>query len=117
MAALFDETDCFLFPYRQIDASGVYFLVKSLGKWMIATRVGVFAEDLREGTQGALVPAEDAKALSQALEFALQARPRPLSVALEDTWAAIGNATRNLYTQALDGRTRSTIAAQTLSEP
>ncbi len=117
MAALFAETDCFLFPYRQIDASGVYFLVKSLGKWMIATRVGVFAEDLREGVQGDLVPAGDAQALSQALEFAVKTRPRPLPVALEDTWVAIGHATRNLYGHALDERARSTVEVRSLSEP
>jgi glycosyltransferase involved in cell wall biosynthesis len=117
MALLFAETDCFLFPYRQIDASGAYFLVKSLGKWMIATRVGVFAEDLREGTQGALVSAEDAEALSQALEFALRVQPRPSPVALEDTWAVIGTATKSLYGQVLDERTNSPIAVQTLSEP
>jgi glycosyltransferase involved in cell wall biosynthesis len=117
MAALFAETDCFLFPYRGIDASGVYFLVKSLGKWMIATRVGVFAEDLREGTHGTLVPADDAKALSRALEFALRAQPRPLPVALEDNWASIGDATRNLYRQALNAGNTSTLAVQTLSEP
>jgi len=29
MAALFVEADCFLFPYLQIDASGVWFLTKS----------------------------------------------------------------------------------------
>jgi glycosyltransferase involved in cell wall biosynthesis len=116
-ATLFREADCFVFPYRQIDASGVYFLVKSLGKWMIASRVGIFAEDLQEGTQGALVPAKDIKALSQALEFALHAQPKPPPVALEDTWAAIGNATRNLYTQALATRTKSTIAAETLANP
>ena len=117
IAALFREADCFVFPYRQIDASGVYFLVKSLGKWIIASRIGIFAEDLHEGTQGALVPARDIKALSQALEFALQAQPKPPPVALEDTWAVIGNATRNLYRRALAGRTKSAVAAETLPNP
>jgi hypothetical protein len=84
---------------------------------MIATRVGVFAEDLRERVQGDLVPADDAKALSQALEFAVQTRPRPLPMALEDTWVAIGHATRNLYGQALDERARSTVEVRSLSEP
>ncbi len=52
MADLFADTDCFVFPYRQIDASGVYFLTKSLNKWTIATRVGIFAEDFQDGAQG-----------------------------------------------------------------
>jgi glycosyltransferase involved in cell wall biosynthesis len=117
MAELFEETDCFVFPYRQIDASGVYFLVKSLGKWMIAARVGVFAEDLRDGTQGALVPPGDTEALARALELALEAKPSPIPMAAEDPWASIGTATKNLYTHAIDARTGSTIAVQTLSEP
>ncbi len=101
MAALFAETDCFVFPYRAIDASGVYFLVKSLGKWMIATRVGVFAEDLQEGTHGTLVPAEDAAALAAALEFAVQTMPKPQTATSEETWVAIGRATKDLYAKAL----------------
>ncbi|MET0546693.1 MAG: glycosyltransferase, partial [Caulobacterales bacterium] len=35
MARLFQEADSFVFPYRQIDASGVYYLVRPLKKWMI----------------------------------------------------------------------------------
>jgi glycosyltransferase involved in cell wall biosynthesis len=99
MAALFAETDCFVFPYRQIDASGVYFLVKSLGKWMIATRVGVFAEDLRD-THGTIVPPEDIGALASALEFAVQTKPTPATSRAEDSWAAIGRATKELYVNA-----------------
>lgn len=117
MAALFEETDCFVFPYRQIDASGVYFLVKSLGKWMIASRVGIFAEDLREGTHGDLVPADDAQALSGALEFALRTKPIPLPVAEEETWTGIGHATADLYGRALDARKTSAIAVQNPLEP
>ena len=116
MAALFDEADCFVFPYRQIDASGVYFLVKSLGKWVIATRVGVFAEDLREGARGALVPVGDAEALSQALESAVNARPAAVPVAIADTWSAIGSATKNLYGQVLERGQRSTNAPQAVSK-
>lgn len=100
MAALFAETDCFVFPYRQIDASGVYFLVKSLGKWVIATRVGVFAEDLQE-TQGTLVPPGDAAALAAAIESALRTKPAPATARAEETWAAIGHATKELYARTL----------------
>ncbi|MBL8541832.1 MAG: glycosyltransferase [Betaproteobacteria bacterium] len=101
MAALFAETDCFVFPYRQIDASGVYFLVKSLGKWVIASRVGVFTEDLQEGTQGTLVTPGDVRALADALEFALQTRPSATPPKSEDTWAAIGRATKELYAKVM----------------
>ena len=106
MAALFAETDCFVFPYRQIDASGVYFLVKSLGRWMIATRVGVFAEDLRE-THGTLVPPEDATSLASALELAVRTKFVPGATKAEDTWAAIGHTTKELYANALSAGTAS----------
>lgn len=97
MASLFDEADAFVFPYRQIDASGVYFLVRALGKWMIATRVGVFADDLQEGRQGVLVEPEDPAALAQAIARAGAERPRPAPVESGSAWAAIGAVTAELY--------------------
>ena len=79
MAELFAATDCFLFPYRQIDASGVYYLTKALGKWMIASRVGIFAEDLADGSRGALVapeaPDQLASAIANGHRRAAAARP------------------------------------------
>ena len=101
MAALFAEADCFVFPYRQIDASGVYFLVKSLGKWLIASRVGIFAEDVADGIDGALVTSDDVRALAAALTHAIVERPRRGPVRLADSWAGIGQATRLLYQQAM----------------
>lgn len=97
MAALFEEADSFVFPYRQIDASGVYFLVKSLGKWLIASRVGAFAEDLAEGVEGALVPVADVAALAQALEQAVLTRPVGAATRPAECWQRIGRATAALY--------------------
>jgi glycosyltransferase involved in cell wall biosynthesis len=99
MADLFHEADCFVFPYRQIDASGVYFLTKALGKWMIASRIGIFAEEVRDGEQGALVAPEDATALAGALASAIAERPRPNATAPSTGWREIGQATRALYDQ------------------
>lgn len=104
MADLFAQADGFVFPYRQIDASGVYFLVKALGKWLIASRVGIFAEDLQHGVQGALVPPEDAAALADALATAIVARSVPGPLSPGGTWAGIGVATRGLYQQAIAAR-------------
>jgi glycosyltransferase involved in cell wall biosynthesis len=101
MALLFAQADSFVFPYRQIDASGVYFLVKSLGKWLIASRVGIFAEDLIDGEGAALVPGGDVNALAGALSHAVMHRPRREPVAAVDSWALIGKQTRQLYEQAI----------------
>jgi glycosyltransferase involved in cell wall biosynthesis len=100
MAALFAEADGFVFPYRQIDASGVYYLVKSLGKWLIASNVGIFAEDMRAGAHGSLVAPGDVPALAQALQHAIAERPRGRVRRLESSWSDIGRATRALYERA-----------------
>jgi glycosyltransferase involved in cell wall biosynthesis len=102
MADLFSEADCFVMPYRQIDASGVYFLVKSLGKWLIASNVGVFAEDLREGSQGWLLPPGNAEPLALAIARAIVERPQAISVEPGSAWSAIGEATRELYQQLVE---------------
>lgn len=97
MADLFHLTDCFVFPYRQIDASGVYFLVKSLGKWLIASRVGVFSEGMRDGEQGELVAVADAQALADAMTAAVEGRRAPVPAGADTDWADIGRATGDLY--------------------
>ncbi|MES1186227.1 MAG: glycosyltransferase [Myxococcales bacterium] len=104
MADLFAGADCILFPYRQIDASGVYFLVKGLQKWLIASNVGIFAEELAQGEQGELVPVADATALAQAMSSAVQTWRRPAPVALGSDWTEIGLATRELYREAKASR-------------
>ncbi|MDF3064447.1 MAG: glycosyltransferase-like protein [Polyangiaceae bacterium] len=102
MVDLFAEADCFLMPYRQIDASGVYFLVKSLGKWLIASRVGIFAEDLQEGTQGFLVPPGSPEQLAVCMARAVVERPRPEKVEAGAAWTAIGQTTSQLYRELLN---------------
>lgn len=97
MAELFVEADCFLFPYRQVDASGVWFLTKSLGRWVIASRVGIFAEDLAEGRQGVLLPAGDVQALATAIEQAVRERRKAEALGAGDEWTTIGLATRRVY--------------------
>lgn len=102
MASLFEEADSFLFPYRQIDASGVYFLLKPIGKWMIASDVGIFAEDMQEAN-GALVPAADADALAAALADAIERRP-PTKIMAGGDWTSIGERTLEIYRAAINRR-------------
>jgi glycosyltransferase involved in cell wall biosynthesis len=104
MAELFAATDCFLFPYRQIDASGVYYLTKALGKWMIASRVGVFAEDLADGSRGTLVAPESPDELARALTAAIEHPPRPAAYSPAGEWIGIGAATVSLYRRAIADR-------------
>jgi glycosyltransferase involved in cell wall biosynthesis len=106
MAELFVEADCFLFPYRQVDASGVWFLTKSLGRWMIASRVGIFAEELVEGRHGVLLPAGDAQALATAIEQGVRERRVAEAVSAGDEWATIGLATRRVYESLLPAQSR-----------
>jgi len=97
LASLLEEADCLLFPYRQIDASGAYYMAKPLGKWIIASAVGVFADDMIDGQTGALVPPADSAALARALEWALENRARPLQVSTAVSWEEIGRLTLAQY--------------------
>jgi len=99
MADLFAETDCFVFPYRQVDASGVYYLVKGLGKWLIASDVGVFKEDPEPGA-GERIPVGDVVALSAAMARAIDERPSTTPIGSRQDWSAIASVTRNLYARA-----------------
>jgi len=101
LAGLLEDADCILFPYRQIDASGAYFMAKPLGKWIIASAVGVFADDIIDGQTGALVPPSDVAALAQALEWAVENRARPSHVSAASSWREIGNLTKAQYRQAM----------------
>ena len=117
MADLFAQADCFLFPYRQIDASGVYFLVKSLGKWLIASNVGVFAEELQQAPQGELVPVGDAAALAHAMSSAEAARRVPHPAPAAADWSEIGRKTRELYRDAIASRQATRQPASVRTSP
>lgn len=104
MADLFAEADAFVCPYRQIDASGVYFLLKPLRKWLIASRVGIFAEDIESGSNGMLVSPGDPAALASALADAAERRPVPLEAQAGQNWAQIALLTKGIYDAATVAR-------------
>jgi glycosyltransferase involved in cell wall biosynthesis len=117
MAELFAAADSFVFPYRQVDASGVYHLVKSLGRWLIASRVGVFAEDMREGRDGVLIPPNDEVALASALADAIVEQPMVSApVSISASWDAIGAATRAIYCESAGLTRRASLANGAWSE-
>lgn len=104
MADLFDHTDTFVFPYRQIDASGVFFLVRGLGRWLIASRVGVFAEAMLPAQDGVLLAPQDITALAEAMADAVQRRPVARALPASEGWAGIGAATAQLYREVAAAR-------------
>lgn len=64
---VFAESDITAMPYREIDASGVLMVSLSVGRPIIATKIGLFAEILEDGKHGYLVPMENPKELAIAL--------------------------------------------------
>lgn len=96
MAGLFEDADAFVFPYRQIEASGVFALVRSYRKWVVASDLGAFREALADGSQGTLVPPGDPLALARALEAAIGRTPAEGAAAGPD-WPEIGRLTREVY--------------------
>jgi glycosyltransferase involved in cell wall biosynthesis len=97
MADLFAETDCFLFPYRQIDASGVFYLTAPLGKWIVASDIGVFAEKIIDGRSGTLCAQGNSEALATALTDCARTRPSSDEFESFPSWQEIGIRTAELY--------------------
>jgi glycosyltransferase involved in cell wall biosynthesis len=67
MSGLLAQTDVIVFPYREIDVSGVLMAALPHGRPIIASRVGGFAELLVDGRHGFLVPPGDIEALAAAI--------------------------------------------------
>ena len=109
MADLFRLCDCFVFPYRQIDASGVFYLAKSWKRWIIASDVGVFSTDIAAGETGDLLPSGDVGRLAGALVRCAEERPVPRTASGGDIeWVQIGELTKRIY----EGDPQSPLAAQ-----
>lgn len=96
MADLLGSADCFAFPYRAIEASGVLHLVSGLGRWIIASDLGAFGAVIgRDGSRGELVAPSDAAALASAMARSIGRSPAP--GARLPGWDAIGRRTAALY--------------------
>jgi glycosyltransferase involved in cell wall biosynthesis len=67
LAHLFARADVIVFPYREIDVSGVLMAALNQHRPIIASRIGGFAELLVDDEHGILVPPGDVAALAAAL--------------------------------------------------
>jgi len=101
LAALFAEADGFVFPYKEIEASGVLYLVGGLGRWIIASKLGAFVDAIEDGVSGDLVPPEDPAALGRAIAQSVTARKEPTSAPHVATWDEIADRTLDVYHAAL----------------
>ncbi len=105
--------DVVVFPYRRIDASGIFMSVLPYGKPLVASGVGMFEEYITSGENGVLVPPGDVDALAEALTTLLEDRTSLTDLATAaalrarevPSWAEIGRKTAALYASlAADGR-------------
>ena len=68
LASIVARADALVFPYRDIDASGVLMLAIAAGRPIIASNLGTFSEWLSDQAAGTLIPPDDPVALSRSLE-------------------------------------------------
>ena len=95
--ALLDSADAYVFPYREIEASGVLYLVAGYGRWIIASALGAFREVVKPQVDGALVEPGNAEALASAIQASIGQAPRDASAGALMSWGAIGEETRTVY--------------------
>ena len=101
-----------VFPYREIEASGVLPNAIAAGRPIIATRIGSFADTLTDGIHGLLVPREDIDALAAAMarmvaDRSFAARCAAAVCALAGAvpgWGTIAARTAEVYEQAIAAR-------------
>jgi glycosyltransferase involved in cell wall biosynthesis len=99
------RADVVVLPYRRIDQSGVLFAALALGRPIVATRVGGFAEVVEQHGAGVVVPPADPDALALALIDVLRDPARRAAMAAASraaadgpfSWGAIAAATERVY--------------------
>lgn len=112
IAEIFAQADIHVFPYREIDASGVLMAAIATGQVIVASRIGLFAEMLEDSRSAALVPPNDPAALAKALAPLIADRARREAMRREvialrgriPTWDAIAARTVGAYHRAAETR-------------
>jgi glycosyltransferase involved in cell wall biosynthesis len=105
LADLFAPNSVAVFPYREIEASGVLSLAIAHGRPIIASRLGMFAEALTDGVHGTLVTPGDAAGLTASMAGMIEDREftrsagRAVARLARDVpdWTEIGRRTVLLY--------------------
>jgi glycosyltransferase involved in cell wall biosynthesis len=105
------QADAFIFPYRDIDASGVFMACLKYGKPVIATRIGMFRDVLQHGVHGYLIDqGQPAMAFTTAIAD-LMSNPElahRMGMAVGrltnslPSWPSIARSTMNVYAEARD---------------
>lgn len=113
--AVFGPGTVAVFPYREIDTSGVLYQALEHGRPVVAARIGTFAELLADGVHGVLAEREDVASLAAALARLIEDRDLAAGCArrvgeLCETgtgWDAVARDTQGIYAAAIAGRARS----------
>jgi glycosyltransferase involved in cell wall biosynthesis len=112
VASIFSANVVSVFPYREIEASGVLSLALANSRPIIASRLGLFAETLTDGVHGRLVQAGETAALCGAMAEMIDApdfraacsrNVLLLQQGLPD-WLEIARRTASLYAACLRER-------------
>ncbi|MHB8286340.1 MAG: glycosyltransferase [Caulobacteraceae bacterium] len=101
MAALFADTDVFVFPYRHIEASGVFYMVMAYGCWIIASDLGAFRDAISSGQNGVRITPSEPRELADAILASIGQRPDPSLALAATSWEEIGVRTRAVYQDAV----------------
>jgi glycosyltransferase involved in cell wall biosynthesis len=112
MHAMFAATDVLVFPYREIDMSGVLMAALKTARPILASRIGGFAELLEDGRHGILTDPGDVDALAVGITRLVRepGTRRAMASALTElagaipSWRQIGEITADLYSQAITER-------------
>jgi len=115
IAALWERADVLLFPYREIDMSGVLMAALNAARPIIASEIGGFTEILENDRTALLVPAGDADALAAAMsrlvsEASTRQRMSQAIRALAATipsWHTIAAETAAVYARARETHARA----------